>query len=74
MDRDGHQGWSRASETGWDRVFGVPSPRVAQLLAMSPNVVRLYCSPGEIISDGRAAWRVTNNYRLEEVEDAGIPT
>lgn len=70
MDRDGRQGWSRRAEAGWDRCFG--TQRARQLAAMSPNVVRLYCSPGEIVSDGRQQWRVSNNYTLEEISDGQV--
>lgn len=67
VGRDGHQGWSRASEEAWERVFR-RSERGAELLRMSPNVLRLYCDPGEIVEAGGRRWRVTPYHRLEEID------
>ncbi len=69
MDRDGHQGWSRASEAGWLRAFGPRTiSRAAALAAASPNALRLTAKPGDVfVQDGRRL-QVTPDYRLEEVQ------
>ena len=68
MGRDGHQGWSREAEAGWERVFG-PQPR---RVSLEPFGTPEYFQIGEIIEETNTGtrWRVTPDFMLEEVERA----
>jgi hypothetical protein len=40
MDRDGHQGWTRASEKAWVRVFGQQPENCDHLPEYNPATLR----------------------------------